>query len=391
MKDNIEELLKKALHEGEIPTAALNQEILKKVKRDENTKQCVKNGNRKNKLKPYYWKPAQIAAAFAVTLLVGSTVTFAAVRYFGLDYFTKQSGGRGIDKQMESLIDKDPSVTVQNKNTGKEILDYQVQEVLCDSDYMVATLRISLKNPEEYLLLPETTDVTDPVSGIAEGKGSSQSIEDYCRRRHLTPVSVYMDFDSSSESTIHKTMSDSKQTGSGELSVIVAGKRLTRDKMFTVHLQPSLVFHAGSKNTTVCNDSTLKIRVTDKSTAQSADYRISSEEAAKLSDTLIQQIKGITLKSTEVGTYLTVTYESAGSSDDATGTFIDLCDKNGNVIPGNVIAGGTCKENGDHSFTCENCYEDLGLPEEIYLSIGDGKQILKAEKAGENHGKRGYQ
>ena len=33
MKDNIEELLKKALHEGEIPTAALNQEILKKVKR----------------------------------------------------------------------------------------------------------------------------------------------------------------------------------------------------------------------------------------------------------------------------------------------------------------------------------------------------------------------
>ena len=25
MKDNIEELLKKALHEGEIPTAALNQ------------------------------------------------------------------------------------------------------------------------------------------------------------------------------------------------------------------------------------------------------------------------------------------------------------------------------------------------------------------------------
>ena len=85
MKDNIEELLKKALHEGEIPTAALNQEILKKVKRDENTKQCVKNGNRKNKLKPYYWKPAQIAAAFAVTLLVGSTLTFAAVRYFGLD------------------------------------------------------------------------------------------------------------------------------------------------------------------------------------------------------------------------------------------------------------------------------------------------------------------
>lgn len=369
MRDNMDELLKKTYHNGEKPANALNQAVMQKIKEHDDMKKTNKRvihfGNMRGmkKLIP-------VAVAFAAVVLVGSGAVYAATKYFGLEHFFAQYGGKEFDEGVENLIDKQPDVVVKEQKSSRDILDYEVKEVLCDSDYMLATIHVSVKDTNKYFL------VSDPyassVSSLSIGIDSDKSIEEYCKDNGLVPVWVDMPFDAQTEKAAQKVVQDSHGLNTGQLTVMIGAERLTDDGDFMVNVKPVVYFLTGKDST--YEDDILQIHVKDSSKAQSADYVL-----AKNQKNISVAIEKVSLKSTEVGTYLTVTYTGLSEVEDATGMLIDLCDKKGNAIPIN-ITWGNCRLNKNGSYTYKGCYENIDLPDEIYLLVGDEKQIVKCEK-----------
>lgn len=367
MRDDMDELLKKTYHNGEIPANVLNQAIIQKVKEHENrTDKRVVNPGVMRGVK----RMARVAAAFAAIVLVGSGVVYAATGYFSLEKFFGRYGGQELDVDTKNLIDNQPKVAVKEQKDSRDILNYKVQEVLCDSDYMVAAISVSVKDADKYFLVPDPYDIDSMVSSLSIGIDSDKSIEEYCQEHGLKPVSVDLSF---AEQTVRDIVRDCFASDSGEITVMLGGERLTDDKEFTVDVKPIVFFQNDNEST--YEDDTLQIHVRDSSKAQSAVYAPAEDKK----NTPIN-IEEVNLKSTEVGTYLTVSYTGSSESEDASEMFIDLCDGSGNKIPDNIIGGGHCLQNEDGSYIYKGCYDNIELPDEIYLSLGDGKQIIKCEK-----------
>lgn len=383
MRDDLDELLKMTYHTGAHPTDNLNQTILHDVKEYENMK---KSENKvKNLSKGYQGnirKITKIAAAIAVILLAGSGVAYAASNYWGLDFFAKHSGKTGLNENVKKLVDNEPKVSFKEEQASKDLLNYKVSEVLCDSDYLAATIQISLKNEANYFIIPGPYDIDAKVSDACTDIKSDKTIEAYCKANNLTPIIINMDFDEETEKNIaEKTVSDCVSKNGKELNVMLGAKRIAKEKKFRANLIPSVFLIDDANGDSEYTDNTLQIDVVDNSTAESATYNLSANEQAKLKDTAIA-IKAVQLTSTEIGTNLKVTYTSDVSSDDASLEFIELSDKTGTPLEYNRLIGeGNSKDNGDGTYTSTGYYESVGLPDVIYLSVAEGKQVVRLEKA----------
>lgn len=381
MKYDVDDLLKSTYKKGETPTDALNQTVLQMVKECADMKE--NNSNVKGKYERAYRgnrrKIAVAAVVVASILLLGTGVAHATMKYFGIDYFSKRYGSTGLNTDAQKLVEEAPVVTVKETKGSKDILTYKVSEVLCDSKYVIVNIDVTVKDVEKYFLIPGSNNLDDPISYMNLDIDSEQSIRDYCKEHGMQPVQLDFPYDSKSEKNVEYMLKDNEQSGTGKASVMLCSKRLTTDRKFTMSIKPSVIISKGEKVISTYNDDVLQIQVEDNSSEESACYAVNNSEEYKVPGTsmVLQEVKVTT---TEVGSYLYVTYKNTGSSEDATAEFIELSDKNGEMLPSSIVAVGRCQPKGNNIYACEGCYENIGLPDAIYLSIGEGTKIVKMEK-----------
>lgn len=380
MKDNMEKLLQATYHQGEKPADNLNQTILEMAKeREDMRKKGMKADERKNAERRRGMRGVTAAAAAAVVLLLG-TGGYAATRYFGLDFFAEKYGENTMTEEAKELVERKPEVTIKEQEGSQNLLDYQVSELLCDSRYVLATIDISAKEEGKYLLVSGPTDIDEPVSMLSLGIDSEQSIGEYCREHGMQPLLLHLNFDKKTEKYLSLSMYDNAQKEAGRLTMMICAERLTDDKEFMMNVKPDVVIYEGEEYQSYYEDDILQVHVINQSEEESALYAVDGAGEYKVPGTSMT-LQGIELKSTEIGSYLKVQYRFVPDSDDAEEELIELCDENGKAMPVSMIAIHSAKPTGENTYESEGCYENVGLPDTIYLKIGaDSDKVVKAEK-----------
>lgn len=66
--------------------------------------------------------------------------------------------------------------------------------------------------------------------------------------------------------------------------------------------------------------------------------------------------------------------------EDPSVDWLFLYGEHGESLKTNIVASGTCQPEGDNIYLVSDCYESMGLPENIYLSVGDSGKVLKLKK-----------
>lgn len=381
MKGNLEQLLRNTYHQGGVPGDALNQTVIQKVKEQEAMKKNKISFHGKNGLehKGSMRKIATAAAVVAAILLLGTGVAHATMQYYGIDYFSERYGSSGLNEETKELVENEPVVTIKESENSKDILDYKVSEVLCDHKYVIVNIDVTVKDTKKYFLVPGADDLATPVSDLDIGIKSKKSIRKYCKENGMRPVYLYFPYDDKNEKNVEYMSYDNEQPGTGKATIMLCSKRLTSEQKFIMNVKPSVAIYEGEQKSLSYHDDTLQIQIEDNSSVESACYTVNGAKEYKVPETSMT-LKEVKITTTEVGSYLNVIYESTGSSDDAEAEFLDLCDKNGELIPNSIVAVGYIQPVGDNVYVSEGCYENIGLPDEIYLSIGEGVKIVQLEK-----------
>ena len=396
MKYDFEELLKSTYHHGETPTDTLNQTVLRMVKEcDEMNHDNLQTGNLLDGKKQERIRSAQgrrqgigygsirrtavVAAAFTLVVLLGSGAVYAAGKIFGINDFLQRFGRNGISEETGQLVDEHPTVTVKSASDSKDIVDFKVTSVLCDSKYVTVTLDVSVKDTEKYFLVTGVTDLTDPVSCMDVGIDSSESIGDYCSEYGLQPVQINTKLDKKSEKFADIRMRDYEQSGTGDGSIMICAQRLTDDKSFTMGIKTSVILSEGEEYDCSLAGDALQIDVEDNSTEESAYYRVKQKEQYHVPGTAIT-IKEVKLTTTEVGTYSEITYVDDSTSEDPSVDWLYLCKANGEMLEANILAGGTCHSVGNNEYVASDGYQSIGLPDTVYVSLGDMGKVVKLIK-----------
>lgn len=372
MRDDIDKLLENTYKKGERPSEELNQRVLQKVKEQEQTGGRKINGNRKSKFRQEVYgvrRWTKIAAAVAIILLVGTGTVYATNRYLGLDFFANRLTGEELSTETKKLIKKEPKATVKGKNS---ILTYHVKEIASDDEYVVATMDVLVKDKEKYFFMTDHDDKNTKVSDMYEDIQSTDTVEEYCKKHELTPVWLQVRGD---ENNVVR-VSDGAMEHVGEMAYMIGLERVRKEKSSEVVLQARIVTEEGE----VKKDARIICEIPAQSAKKSAEYKIASGQEKKL-EQINMKIENVTLTSTDIGTYASITYEKIKKSVDITEEFIDICEKDGTLKEYNrLVGGGMNNENKDGSYTVKNCYEKIGLPNTIYLSVGDGEQVVKFVK-----------
>lgn len=393
MKYDVDDLLKSTYHQGEVPTDALNQTVLQMVKECDRMNQnkmetgAVHEQEGKQKKRKYYGsnsrfrKFATVAAVLAMVLLLGSVTVHAAKKFFGINYFWERYGNEMPEKAKE-LVENNPTVTVKDGEESRNIVDFKVSSVLCDSKYVVVTLDVAVKDADKYFLVTGVADLTDPVSCMSIGIDSKQSIGEYCNENGMQPVQIDAKLNHASEKFADIIMWDEQQTDTGNGTILICAKRMTDDKNFTMGIKTMLRLSKGEEYVASTAGDTLQINVEDKSTEETAYYAVDKNPEYAIPGTSIT-LKKVKLTTTEVGTYSEIMYRDESTSEDPSVDWLFLCGEHGESLKTNIVASGTCQPEGDNIYLASDCYESMGLPENIYLSVGDSGKVLKLKKCKE--------
>ncbi|MDY3854896.1 MAG: hypothetical protein SO170_08100 [Butyribacter sp.] len=385
MKYSVDDLLKNTYHRGEIPSETLNQTVLQMVKEcDEMKQDGFKMGDKAKKGRNFHLKHsgirrfATVAAVLAMVMLMGSSVVYAGKKFFGINYFWEPYGN-GMPEKATKLVDDKPTVTVKEGNEGACIIDFKVSSVLCDSKYVVVTLDVAVKDADKYFLVTGPTDLTESVSSMSIGIDSTQSVGEYCNAKGLQPVQIQTELDNQSKKFADVVVGDSQQAGTGNGSIMICAERLTDDKSFTMGIKTRVILGKGEEYLSDYIGDTLQVAVEDKSSEQTAYYSVDGNKEYHVPDTAIT-LKNVKLTTTEVGTYSEIKYVDERTSENASADWIELCDETGETIKCNIVADGSCQQKGSHLYLAQGCYESIGLPEVIYISIGDSGKVVKLKK-----------
>lgn len=390
MKCDVDDLLKSTYHQGEVPTEALNQTVLQMVKESGKMGQnglktdgigvgkSKKDGSCQLK-NSRVRRMATVAAALVIVILMGSGVAHAAKKFFHIDYFWGRYGSEGMSEETKQLVDDKPMVTVKESNEALDILEIKVSSVLCDSKYVVLTLDVDVKDADKYFLVTGVTDLNEPISCMSLGIDSEQTVGEYCTAKGLQPVQVRTELDHQSEKFVEIVTWDNEQNDTGSGSLMISAKRLTSDKSFTMGIKPRMTLGEGEEYVSSYTGDTLQVDVKDKSTEQSAYYSVDEKAEYHVPDTAIT-LKKVKLTTTEVGTYSEIEYVDKSTTEDSSAEWLELCDKNGESIKSNIVDGGSCQSKGKNAFLAMGCYESVGLPDTIYVSVGDSGKVVKLKR-----------
>jgi hypothetical protein len=361
MRDNLDELLTGVYHRGESVSEELNKAVLQKVREKD---RFSSKGN--------FRKYAMAAAILAATLLLGTGGVYAAMKTFGLEYFWSQNNRSEMPQEVKDLIDTEPEVTVQNQSKRQDILEYQATSVLCDSKYVAVTVEVSVKDVKKYGL------IVDSISADADTDYEKSALE-YCRKNSLQPVQIQMRLSNKSEENLHIVTTYSDQTDTTGATFVICAKRFSDEKYFTMDIMPLVFLGEDGEDQTSYKDEVLQVEVSNQSSEQSAAYIVDDEEEYAVPGTSIT-LEEITLTTTEIGTYFKAVYKDTSNSDDATEDWLGLCDADGSPLEMGMMAGGKSSSIGENEYTDEICYKNIGLPDTIYLSIGDGYKVIPMKK-----------
>lgn len=390
MKYDVDDLLKNTYHQGEVPTDALNQTVLQMVKECDRMNQnkrktgAVYEQKEKQQQRKYYGSNSRfrkfvtVAAVFAMVLLIGSVTVHAAKKFFGINYFWERYGNEMPEKAKE-LVENNPTVTVKEGEESRNIVDFKVSSVLCDSKYVVVTLDVAVKDADKYFLVTGVADLTDPVSCMSIGIDSKQSIGEYCNKNGMQPVQINTELEKGSAKFADIVTRSEKQVGTGYGTLMICAKRLVNDKSFTMGIKTSMRVSKGEEVFRYTGD-TLQIHVKDRSTEQTAYYQVDQNAEYHVPETAIT-IKEVKITTTEVGTYSKITFadEDASEAGSSVG-WLYLCDAKGKNLESNIVDDGSCRPKGDKTYVASDCYKNIGLPETVYVSVGDTGKVLKLKK-----------
>lgn len=81
-----------------------------------------------------------------------------------------------------------------------------------------------------------------------------------------------------------------------------------------------------------------------------------------------------------MGTYSEITYVDKSTSENCAVDWLFLCDEDGGRLQSNIVAIGTCRTEGNDVYVAKDCYESIGLPDDVYVSIGDLGKIVHLKK-----------
>lgn len=377
MKDKVDEMIRETYHRGQQMPSELNRKVLKmaQLKQMEGEKTSKRENKNVWRQNGFSWQGAVVAATLGVLILTaGAGGAYAASHYFGIQDFWREYGSK-LSEDAQKLIEVDPEVTMDNSRKDAEILNYKVSSVLCDSKYVTAIVNVELKNPDKYLLVLDPKDLDTPVSDVGIDDDTDSSIEEYCRKKGRIPVQIYLQEKDARDAEV--VSRDMKQLSSSEGVIEINAKRRSKKQKFEWKVSPLLMLNGSSESH---YDPVIQIRVKDNSTEKTAYYRTEDEEKAPIPGTGVT-LKEVKLTTTEVGSYLSVRYEEQGiSGDDASVSWLELCDENGKPVSFNGMDSGRCREAGRNEYISEECYETVGLPEKITLSIGDSGKLVKLKK-----------
>ena len=171
MRDELDELLEKTLHEGEKPDASLNRTILGMVKENE-----MRQKKRKSTCSV---KKVTMAASLALVVVGGSMIASTVYGAFmGKGIFEKLSErGDVVDPDAYPLFDENPTIldTEDTKTMELEYVDYSVDELAYDGKTIVTQITVKAKNPDRYLLADSWSEEDRPadwlkIDGVTEEK-----------------------------------------------------------------------------------------------------------------------------------------------------------------------------------------------------------------------------
>lgn len=376
MKDKVDEIIRETYQQGEQMPDGLNRKVLRMARSKQNEKLTFcDGGDRKDRRQAgFIWQKAAVAAAVAVLVVTaGAGGAYAATHYFGIKDFWGRSESK-LSGDAQNLIEDHPVVTMDTAQKNADILNYEVSSVLCDSKYVTAIVNVDLKNPEKYLLVLDPEDLTSSVSDLGIDEESDLSIAKYCKKKGLIPVQIYLQEKDVKDAEV--VSRDVKQLSAAKGVIEINAKRCSRKQKFQLAIQPLLMLDDSSETH---YDPTIKIAVKDNSTEKSAYYVMQDQKENTIHGTKVT-LKEVKLTTTEVGSYLSARYEEKDVSGDASASWLELCDEKGKPVSFGGMDGGRCYEAGKNEYVSEGCYENIGLPEKIYLSIGDSGEIVELTK-----------
>lgn len=375
MKDRVDEIIRETYHQGKQMPEGLNRRVLRMANEKQKENAGAFDGGSRNDRSQagYGWQKAVVAAALvAVVLTAGAGGAYAATHYLGIQDFWGKSGSH-LSEDARKLIESHPAVTMDADRKNADILNYEVDSVLCDSKYATAIVNVDIKDPDKYLLVLDPDDLTSSVSALGIDDGSDISIAEYCEKKGLIPVQLYLQEKDAKDAEV--VSRDMKQLSGTKGVIEINAKRRSKKQKFQLTIQPLLMLNNSSETH---YDPTIKIDVKDNSTEKSA-YYVMQDQKNTVHGTKVT-LKEVKLTTTEVGSYLSAHYEEKGVSGDASASWLELCDEDGKPVSFGGMDGGRCYEAGKNEYVSEGCYENIGLPEKIYLSIGDSGEIVELTK-----------
>lgn len=376
MKDRVDEIIRETYHQGKQMPEGLNRRVLRMANEKQKENSGSIDGGSRNDQRQVRsgWQKAAVAAALvAVVLTAGAGGAYAATHYLGIQDFWGKSGSH-LSEDARKLIESHPAVTMDASQKNADILNYEVDSVLCDSKYVTAIVNVDIKDQDKYLLVLDPEDLTSSVSALGIDEGSDLSIAKYCEKKGLIPVQLYLQEKDAKDAEV--VSRDMKQLSGAKGVIEINAKRRSKKQKFQLTIQPLLMLNNSSETH---YDPTIKIDVKDNSTEKSAYYVMQDQKENTVHGTKVT-LKEVKLTTTEVASYLSARYEEKGVLGDASASWLQLCDEDGKPVSFGGMDGGRCYEAGKNEYVSEGSYESIGLPEKIYLSIGDYGEIVELTK-----------
>ena len=161
--------------------------------------------------------PVKAATILLCILALAGGGVYAAGRVPNIQWFLHRTGNQ-IHVGAGQLVDKEVQV-LKTVQSGTELVDVTVEETLCDAHSMLALVRVSAKEKEKYLLVPEGTMPDAYMYTILPESDSQLTVEAYAREHQLQIVAVDVWFADDGDWKITETDTAEVDTGAESTAI----------------------------------------------------------------------------------------------------------------------------------------------------------------------------
>ena len=328
MKDNMDDLLKKALTAYIEPGDNLNSKIYEANKYGK----VVKMKNHRRMIK---------TAVMAVCILCAGTVSvYAAINKMGIsDYFHM----RNIDYP-EQVVEKLTKDNAGQQSVGDSLVEFRIREVMADDNNMAIQIEAVPKKPEQYMLIDagEFDIITNDV------KKQPLYIQITGKTEHGCSGDFFSENDGS---LVYMLFYDEGTYREGDI--------LRFDAAYSSEIPAKSDY----------TNFELEYQITSLTKAEKMIY-VPQEDAAWLKNVLNAQIKevGVYVSEASIKVIIDTLYEhSSGIKEEDFGVWYRIIDEDGNELK--TITGGTGEYIGDGIYRTKGVYEYAELSDTLTIVV----------------------